>query len=147
MKTTQGSKPSNRPATRKQKEFARIIATEPKTTQTEAYRKAYNVKPTTPNTSIMPEASRTLRNPQVQSELAKYTNILENTLIKTVQDWGDHERPRQREIAQQAVMYMHDKIHGKAKQSIDVVSTTVKLSLDFSGSTPVNTLDDTAVDK
>jgi hypothetical protein len=140
-------KPTNRPPTRKQKEFARIIATEPKTTQTDAYRKAYNVKPTTTNKAIYAESSRTLQNPQVQSELAKYTNILENTLINTVKQWGDHDKPRQREIAQNAVMYMHDKIHGKAKQSIDVVSTTVKLSLDFTQSTPANTLDDVAVDK
>jgi len=133
---------TNRPPTRKQAEYARIIATEPKTTQLEAYKQVYNTSGYTSKNAIEQEASRTLKHPSVQSELAKYTNILENTLITTVRDWGNHDKPRQREIAQQAVMYMHDKIHGKAKQSIDVVSTTVKLSLDFSGSAPVNTLDD-----
>lgn len=130
------SKPTNKPPTRKQAEFARIIATEPSTTIKQAYRQAYNVKPTTSDKTVSVEASRTLAKPQIQSELAKYTNILENTLITTVRDWGNHDKPRQREIAQQAVMYMHDKIHGKAKQSIDVVSTTVKLNLDFTQASP-----------
>lgn len=131
-KTT--SKPTNRPATRKQKEFARLIATEPKLTNRQAYLQAYNVKPTTTPKTIDVEASRTLAKPQVQSELAKYTNLLENTLITTVRDWGNHEKPRQREIAQNAVFFMHDKIHGKAKQSIDVQSTSVKLTLDLTQS-------------
>lgn len=135
---------TNKPPTRKQAEFARIIATEPSTTIKQAYRQAYNVKPTTSDKTVSVEASRTLAKPQIQSELAKYTNLLENTLITTVKDWGNHDKPRQREIAQQAVMYMHDKIHGKAKQSIDVVSTTVKLSLDFTGdSSGVEMIEDT----
>lgn len=130
------SKPTNKPATRKQKEFARIIATQPKTTIKDAYKQAYNVKPTTSDKTISVEATRTLAKPQIQSELAKYTNLVEDTLITTVKDWGRSDNTRQREIAQQASMFIHDKVHGKAKQSVDVQNTTVKLVLDLTTDTP-----------
>ena len=124
-------KRSVRQPTRKQKEFARIIATEPKTSQTEAYIRAYNTEGYNSRGAITEEAKKTLRNPSVQMELSKYSDLAEQKIVNTIREWGDHEKPRQREIAMDMAKFVHDKVHGKAKQRHEVQSTSVNINLDL----------------
>lgn len=122
-----------RPLTNKQRVFVEELITNPKATKTSAYRKAYNISPMTKSTTIYPEASKTTSIPQVKMALANYTELVEGAITKTVSDWKDEEAPRKREIAMQNAQYIHDKIHGRAKQQIDVQTTSLSLSIDLTG--------------
>lgn len=127
------SKKVNRPPTRKEKAFVKHLIENPKSTITEAYTSAYNVKPTTKQASIHSQASATLHKPTVISELSKYSNLVENTIINTVNEWGNEENTRRREIAINSAMYVHDKIFGKAKQSIQTESKVVSININLTG--------------
>lgn len=119
----QKKKISNRPPTPREKEYARQLANLSikdnskgiKDIQREAYKRAYNVKTTNLNT-IDAEASKTTRRPQVQSQLAKYNNLIENTLINTVSEYSSSSVLGKRKLAVDTAQYIHDKIHGKAIQ-------------------------------
>jgi hypothetical protein len=69
----------------------------------------------------------------VQSLLHDSKTLVESTLINTVKDWGDHDKPRQREIAQNAAMYIHDKVEGKATQRIEQRSEVLSFNIDLTG--------------
>jgi hypothetical protein len=122
-----------RPATRKELAFVKHLVEHPKGTATEAYKSAYNVRPTTKLASLHSQASATMSKPTVVSELAKYSNLIENTLINTVNDWGSEENTRKREIAINTSMFIHDKIHGKATQKIQSTSEVVQISINLTG--------------
>lgn len=119
--------------TRKQKAFVDTLVNNPKMTQAEAYKQAYNVAPTTTKNSIEVQASQTLRKPSVVSYLANYNDLIENTLLNTVNDWQAEDNTRKREIAVNTAMYIHDKIHGKAKQSIQTESKVVTIAINLTG--------------
>ena len=119
---------NNKPLTRKQQAFVKHLIEHPKESATKAVQATYS--DTTYRTARQ-IATENLAKPSIISELSKYNNLVENTLINTIDQWGDHDKPRQREIAQQAAMYVHDKIHGKAKQSVDVHSTSVTFNIDL----------------
>ena len=120
-----------RPATRKQVEFARIVATEHKIPIKQAYKMAYNTDGYTSENAIEQEASRTLRNPSVVNELAKYSNKSEYVLNNILNDYGNSSKLGERSLAQDTAKYIHDKIHGKATQKIEQHSTSVNLNLDL----------------
>lgn len=119
--------------TRKQKAFADALMSDPKKTQAQAYMEAYDVKPDASKYSIQVEASRTLKKPSVISYLANYNELIENTLLSTVNDWGNSDNTRQREIAVNTAEFIHDKIHGKAKQQIQTESKVVTISINLAG--------------
>lgn len=129
------SKPAkDRPLTPKQKAFVQELLDNPKQSATQAVLKTYG-KPDKPVTYLSARniASDNLTKPNIMTKLAQYNDMVESTLLQTVQDWGNHERPRQREIAQNAAMYIHDKVHGKATQKVETRSEQVTISIDLTG--------------
>lgn len=122
---------SNRPLTRKQKLFVQHLIENPKASGTEAAMTAYSTEDKPTAGAI---AYENLKKPQIVSELAKYNNLVENTLINTVSEWGADKSTTKRGIAIDTAKFIHDKINGKAVQQMSVTSTSVNLSIDLSGS-------------
>ena len=118
--------------TRKERELARKVATEPHKTNREIYREVYDTK-TTNNGTVDAEVSRTINKPHIKQAIEKYSNLVENTLVNTVIDYKDSEDIRQRTLAVDTSKYLYDHLKGKATQKIQSVSTVVAINLDLTG--------------
>jgi len=118
--------------TRKQKAFADELLNNPKITGVEAATKHYGrpgkaIDPTVAN-SI---AVENIRKPLVMAYLRRHDDLIEETLIDVVKDWGHEENTRKREIALNNAQYVHDKVHGKATQQIESSTKQVIISIDL----------------
>ena len=71
---------TNKPLTPQQDKFARLVAEG--YSQSDAYRKAYNVKKTTSTKSINVEASRLMSNPSVSLAVKELSNKIEERVVK-----------------------------------------------------------------
>jgi phage terminase small subunit len=132
-KNPKSGKPTkDRPLTPKQRAFVQELIDNPKQSATQAVLKTYG-KPDKPISyqTARSVASQNLTKPNIKTKLAQYNDIVESTLLQTIQDWGQHDKPRQREIAQNAAMYIHDKVHGKATQRVETRSEQVTISIDL----------------
>lgn len=120
--------------TRKQEAFVRELVENPKQSATASAMKTYG-KPDKPITyqTANAIAVENLQKPAIQTELAKYTKQVEDTLYRAVVDWGDSEQPRKREIALDSAKFIHDKVHGKATQKVETRSEQVTISIDLTG--------------
>lgn len=120
--------------TRKQQAFVNELIDNPKQSATKAVLKVYG-KPDKEltNGTARVIAHENLTKPNIVMALGEVNDLLESTLVNTIKDWGRSDRTREREIAQNAVMYAHDKVHGRAKQSIETISTGVTLHIDLTG--------------
>ena len=98
---------NNRPLTRKQQAFVRYLIENPKASATQAVINTYDK---TTYATAGQIASENLRKPQVVSELAKYNNLVENTLLNTVNDWGNSNKVAERALATDTAKYIHDKL-------------------------------------
>lgn len=118
--------------TRKQEAFVRELVENPKQSATHAVMKTYGKpdKPITYNTART-LASENLAKPAIQTKLAQYNDMVESAILQTIQDWKDHDKPRQREIAMSQAQFVHDKIHGKATQKVETRSEQVTISIDL----------------
>ena len=118
--------------TRKQEAFVRELVENPKQSATHAVMKTYGKpdKPISYNTARS-VASENLTKPAIQSKLIQYSDMVEQAIMQTIQDWKDHDKPRQREIAMNQAQFVHDKIHGKATQKIETRSEQVTISIDL----------------
>lgn len=130
-----------RKATRKEQAFVQAIVGDHKLTQRDAYRQAYNAERMT-DASVDVEASKTLRKPQVQLELAKYSGKAENVLLEVMNYSNEYGREKSGSkeqgaayaaIAARVADSMLDRIHGKATQRIEAQSTSVVLNIDLTG--------------
>ena len=121
--------------TRKQKPFVRELVENPKQSATAAALKTYG-KPDKPikYTTANAIAVENLQKPLIQSELAKYTRQVEDTIYQAVVDWGDSDVPRKREIALDSAKFIHDKVHGKATQRVETKSEQVNININMSQS-------------
>lgn len=119
-----------RELTNKQKLFIKRRLDYPKESATESAAQSYNV---TSRGSAEQIAFDNLRNPKIVAELSAHNELFESTIVNTVKEWGTEENTRKREIATNLATWGHDKIHGKAKQQLDVHTTSVSLSLDLTG--------------
>lgn len=135
MKTSPVKRKARTPQlSKKNKEMVRLYATNPDMSKTEAYKLTHEVAPTTKLTSVYQQAAHTFKNPLVKTELDKYNDMIENTLVNTVQDWGTEENASKRGIAIDTAKYIHDKIHGKATQRVEQHTTGVTLTIDLTSS-------------
>jgi len=129
------SKPSIKPLTKKQQIFVQHLVDNPKASAAEAARQAYNLKGTkkqiAKTSSVI--AAENLAKPSIVTELSKYNNLIENTLINTINDYKESEKLGQRTLAVDTAKYVHDKIHGRAKQQLDVNTTSVSINIDLTG--------------
>lgn len=126
--------PKDRPLTPKQKAFVQELINNPKQSATQAVLKTYG-KPNKPPTYLSAGqiATDNLRKPQIITKLAQYNDMVESAILQTIQDWKDHDKPRQREIAMHQAQFVHDKIHGKATQKVETRSEQVTISIDLTG--------------
>lgn len=139
MPTTQtGGTPAKplRPLTRKQAAFVRYLVEHPKHSATAAARATYNV--TTDNSASL-VASENIRKPQVVAELSKYSGTAELTLIQVMDKstkmmHGETSRAVDWAVnARQTADSILDRLHGKAKQTVESSSTVVTLTIDLTG--------------
>jgi phage terminase small subunit len=120
---------STKPLTHKQKIFVKEYV-DNGGNGTKAAEKAYGV---TTNGSARQIASENLTKPNIIMALGQHNDLVESAIIGTVRDWKDSDKPRQREIALDAAKFAHDKIHGKARQAVDISQKTVSISLNLAG--------------
>lgn len=138
------SKAQQQPLTRKQQAFVNHLLENPKASATAAAKTAYNT-----NTEISARAiaSENLTKPNIVMALSKANNRVEQVLMNTVDEWGESDNTRRREIAINTAQYIHDKVHGKSKQQIDIQSTSVNIAIDMSVTDPYEgSTDDEIVD-
>lgn len=128
MKTRQIT---NRPLTRKQQAFVKHLIEHPKDSATEAVVQTYDVSDRLTAKSI---ATENLSKPAIKTELAKYNNLVENTLINTINDYSNSDKLGYRTLAVDTAKYIHDKIHGKAKQITEVETRGITLNIDLTSS-------------
>lgn len=128
MKTRQIT---NKPLTRKQQAFVKHLIEHPKESATEAAVQVYDVTDRLTAKSI---ATENLSKPAIQTELAKYNNLVENTLINTIQEYGNSDKLGYRTLAVETSKYIHDKIHGKATQRTEVTTQGIQLNIDLTSS-------------
>jgi hypothetical protein len=124
-------KDKNKPRrlTKKQKLFIQHIIDNPKAPLADSAEYAYNLKNRANARAL---ASENLAKPYIRSILDSKLEKIEQTMLDVVEDWGHHEKPRQREIALQNAQYIHDKIAGKAVQKIETKSEAIVISIDLS---------------
>ena len=124
-------KEQNKPQklTKKQKLFIQHIIDNPKAPIADSAEYAYNLKNRATARAL---ASENLAKPYIRSILDSKLEKIEQTMLDVVEDWGHHEKPRQREIALQNAQYIHDKIAGKATQRIETKSEAVVINIDLS---------------
>jgi len=122
----------NRKLTGKQKAFIKELIDNPKQSATQAAIKAYGSpdKPVSPGTAAI-IAHENLKKPQIISKLQNYTDLVESALVNTVSDWASEDAPRKREIALDAAKFIHDKVHGRATQKVEMQSQQVVITIDM----------------
>lgn len=131
MKTTKTRPITNKPLTRKQQAFVKHLIEHPKQSATKAVLATYDVNNALTAKSI---ATENLSKPAIVSELAKYNNLIENTLINTINDYSNSSKLGERTLAVETSKYIHDKIHGKATQRTEVTTQGITLNIDLTSS-------------
>jgi phage terminase small subunit len=135
MSSTKPRKPitNNKPLTRKQHAFVQELINNPKQSATQAALKTYGTtdKPTTYNTA-MQIAHDNLSKPNIVTELSKYNNMVENSIITTINRYKDSDKLTEVQEAMTNARWVHDKIHGKATQQIQSTTKVLNISIDLS---------------
>lgn len=107
-----------RKLTDKQRAYVKLRVENPKMTKTKAVMQVYDTDKAT-NAGAL--ANRLDKNPAVQSALLAHSALAEQTIIKSIIDYGDSDRQWERTLAVETAKYVHDKIHGKAiQQNVNV---------------------------
>lgn len=119
-----------KPLTRKQKAFADTLLNDKKISATQAVKATYN---TTTDHSAEVIAHENLRKPEIVSYLESHGDMIEQVLVNTIKDYATSDDIKQRTLAINTGEWIHDKIHGKAKQQIDVRSQAITLNIDLTG--------------
>lgn len=129
--TVQVRRPKQSNLTKKQRTVVDTYLSDKNVTKQQAYLSGFNVRPGTTKASIAAQTTKTFNNPLVKMELAKHNSRVEQVLYNTMDEWGSEQNSRKREIAVDTAKYIHDKIHGRSKQQIEVQSTTVTIGIDL----------------
>lgn len=119
-----------KPLTRKQKAFADTILNKPKQSATETAMQTYDIENRNTARAI---ASENLAKPSIQSYLEQHSDLTEQTIVNTIKEYAVSDDIKQRTLAITSSQWVHDKIHGKAKQQIDVRSQAITLNIDLTG--------------
>jgi len=114
--------PAQRPLTRKQKLFADTLIQNPKLTGTEIVQEIYNTSTKNAATVI---ASDNLTKANIQLYLAKHDVQAQETITEMMLQRED------KRLAFDAAKDIQDRLHGKAKQAVDINSTSVSLTIDL----------------
>ena len=119
---------NNKPLTRKQRAFVEELVNNPKQSATQAVLKTYN---TTDYHTAGDIAHTNLKKPEIVTELAKYNNMVENSIITTINRYKDSEQLEEVKEAMQNARWVHDKVHGKATQKLETTSKVLNISIDL----------------
>ena len=120
---------NNRPLTAKQRAFVQHIVNNPKDSATQAVKAVYS---DTTDATARNIASENLSKPNIVTELAKYNNMVENTIINTINRYKDSDKLPEVSLATDTARWVHDKIHGKATQQISTTSKVLSINIDLS---------------
>lgn len=127
---------ATRRLTAKEKRYVEAIA-EGKTRR-DAVRGAYDVKPDGSVKTLDKMADLIEKRPAVMALLQRHEEEAQQSVIDVMRYAREYGSTRDRDGAQYARVALDgansllDRIHGKAKQSIDVQSTTVNINIDLS---------------
>jgi hypothetical protein len=120
MKKVKSDNPKKgvRRLTDKQRAYVKLRVENPKMTKTKAVMETYDVTKATNAGSI---ANRLDKNEAVQSALIAHSNLAEQTIVKSIMEYGDSDKQWQRTLAVESSKWVHDKIYGKAiQQNVNV---------------------------
>ena len=133
----QRSAPSQvqRPLTRKQKAFVKYLIENPKDSASKAIENTYNVKDSSVARSM---GSENLAKPSIQSELAKHGKEIEQIITDNAKVLSNDDRLDHKREGLLNARWIHDKIHGKAKQITELTSTGVVISVDLTSALDAN---------
>jgi hypothetical protein len=107
-----------RKLTDKQRASVKLRVENPKMTKTKSVMRTYDVTKATNAGAI---ANSLDKNPAVQSALLAHSALAEQTIVKSIIDYGDSEKQWERTLAVETSKWVHDKIHGKAiQQNVNV---------------------------
>lgn len=109
--------------TRKQKAFADKLIDNPKMSATQAILQTYNVK--SEGSTARTVAAQNLAKPSIQAYLDKHDYESQTIIVKTMKQTDD------KRLAYDAARDIQDRLHGKAKQSIETTTTGVTLTIDL----------------
>lgn len=119
------------PSTGKRKAFVKERLDNPTEPVSTSVRKAgYNPKDIYSASAI---GHKLMKEPQIIMALGKHNELFESAIVGTVRDWQNSETPRKREIALNAAMFGHDKVHGKATVKLEQQSTIVRININLTG--------------
>lgn len=125
-----------KPLTRKQKLFVQHIIDNPKSSGKAAAIAAYN---TTTEKSAEVIASENLRKPEIMAFLDEHARLAKETVLDVIETSRRHMNSGTKDGAAYAAVALNggkdilDRVYGKAKQSLEVNSTSITLSIDLSG--------------
>ena len=139
MKTKLPAK--DRPLTYKQKAFIKEVIDNPKQSLTQAAIKAYSRegKQVTYG-SARQIAHDNMTKPNIVSKLSQYSDLVEDAILNTVDDWKRSDKVSERALAMDSAKFVHDKIHGKATQRVEVQSQQVSININMTqGQEPTGT--------
>jgi hypothetical protein len=78
-------------------------------------------------------ASENLRKPEIIMALGQHSDLFESVIEGTARDWGQSEKPREREIALDAAKYgTLIKFTVRLSKSLRLLSTGITLNIDLS---------------
>lgn len=117
-----------RKLTRKQQAFVDGIINNPKLSATEIAERVYN---TFNRDTARAIAGENLAKPNIISHLETYSTLTENVLINSINRYKNSDILEEVKEANLNSRWIHDKIHGKAKQSMDVNSASISLTIDL----------------
>lgn len=107
-----------RKLTDKQRAYVKLRVENPKMTKTRAVMQVYDTDKATNAGAI---AKQLERNEAVQSALIAHSKLAEQTIVKSILDYGDSDKQWQRTLAVESSKWVHDKIYGKAiQQNVNV---------------------------
>lgn len=123
---------TTKPLTRKQQAFVQHLVNNPKDSATTAVKATYGTtdKPVTYLTARN-IAHTNLTKPNIQTELSKYSNMVEDSIITTINRYKDSEQLEEVKEAMQNARWVHDKVHGKATQKVETTSKVLSISIDL----------------
>jgi hypothetical protein len=132
-------KNAQRPLTYKEREYIKQRISGK--TQPQAVQAVYDVRTGVAERTLKNMAQRIEHRPAVLAVLTEHATRAEEMLVKLAEDTsrfassGTKEGAMYASTAERTLNSMLDRVHGKAKQSIDVQSSSVSISIDMSGVT------------
>jgi len=136
-----GETKQHRKLTGKEQAYLQYRIEHPLATKPEAIKAVYDVKPETTNKTMRNMASIIEKRPAVLSILTAHAERSEQLLTELMEDTvrfsksGTKEGAQYAGVAERTINSVLDRVHGKAKQTLDVTSKSVNISVDLASNT------------